>query len=136
MKSRSNKAVISLLFFLLSVMQETWTFDLPVDFHKNPEEALIKLLKLNERDLGIFLSYYFRKDGAVAEKVGLEGEIKFQNNYSGKLSLSYDLVHFNACLAIHDKKRDRLEVNFEVDEDTGIFKLTGPYWPERGMDEI
>jgi hypothetical protein len=59
-------------------MQETWKFIVkPEDRSKNPESLLKDLLVTNEKDLGIFLSYYFKKEGAVAEKVKLKGEIEF-----------------------------------------------------------
>ena len=82
-------------------MQETWKFSLnPQDQPKNPEIILREVLDTNERDLGIFLSYYFKKEGAVAEKVKLKGKIEFLNDLKGKLMLDFDLVHFNACLNI------------------------------------
>lgn len=115
-------------------MQESWTFDLTkTDF---PENQLEAILMQREKDLGIFLSYYFKKEGAIAEKVSLGSEITFLTDHTGRFKLEFDLVHFNACLAINEQKRDLIEISFEFDSDFKNLKLIGPYWPERGMDEI
>ncbi|MCH6200770.1 hypothetical protein MMU07_14385 [Aquiflexum sp. LQ15W] len=50
--------------------------------------------------------------------------------------LDFDLVHFNAYLNIHEQKRDKMDVQFEFDPLFQNLTLTGPYWPEREMDEI
>jgi hypothetical protein len=110
-------------------MQEKWTF-------KFDEENIENLLSKEARDLGIFLSYYFKKEGAVAEKVSLKGQVEFQTKVSGNLVLEFDLVHFNACLAIHEQKRDQIKVNFLIDEINREMTLIGPFWPERDGDEI
>jgi len=118
-------------------MQETWKFMVkPEDRSKNLESLLKDLLVTNEKDLGIFLSYYFKKEGAITEKVKLKGEILFAESTKGKLTLDFDLVHFNACLNIHEQKRDEMPVQFEFDPLFQNLTLTGPYWPEREMDEI
>lgn len=118
-------------------MQETWKFMVkPEDRSKNPQSLLKDLLVTNEKDLGIFLSYYFKKEGAVAEKVKLKGKIDLINDLKGKLMLDFDLVHFNACLNIHEQKRDEMPIQFEFDPLFQNLTLTGPYWPEREMDEI
>ncbi|WP_026967145.1 hypothetical protein [Algoriphagus terrigena] len=115
-------------------MQETWSFDFP-NTDTTPEQ-LIQTLEKEQKELGIFLSYYFKKEGALAEKVRLKGEPEFADALNGKLVLDFDLVHFNACLAIHEQKRDELKLTFEIDQTNKKLKLVGPYWPERGMDEI
>ena len=51
-------------------MQETWTFDYPKSQIK--DDSLSSFLKAKKKDLGIFLSYYYKKDGAVAEDVNLK----------------------------------------------------------------
>ncbi|MDO8965760.1 hypothetical protein [Algoriphagus sp.] len=115
-------------------MQESWTFDFPnTDF---PENELKAILIEKEKDLGIFLSYYFKKDGAVSEKVKLKSSPHFSSATAGKLTLDFDLVHFNACLAIHEKARDEMEMTFEIDQINQKIKLIGAYWPSREMDEI
>ncbi|WP_339755399.1 hypothetical protein [Algoriphagus aquimarinus] len=114
-------------------MQETWTLTLP-STEKPTSQELKQVLTVNEKDLGIFLSYYFKKEGALAEKVNLGSEINFKDESSGDFELEFDLVHYNACLAIHDQKRDQMKITFEIENDK--LNLKGPYWPEREMDEI
>ncbi|MCE7057367.1 hypothetical protein LZF95_21985 [Algoriphagus sp. AGSA1] len=114
-------------------MQETWTLPLP-NSGKLTSEVIKQVLVESKMDLGIFLSYYFKKEGALAENVSLDSEISMKDHNSGSFTLAFDLVHFNACLAIHEQKRDQININFKI-EDNGLI-LTGPYWPERGMDEI
>ncbi len=115
-------------------MQETWTFDFPKT--SSPEIQLKSILEDQEKDLGIFLSYYFKNEGAVAEKVKLNGEPEFETPTSGKLTLAFDLVHFNACLAIHDQAREMMDLTFEIDHLAEKVTLTGAFWPSREMDEI
>jgi len=114
-------------------MQETWILPLPKPEIPSSEEVK-QVLFAHQKDLGIFLSYYFKKEGALAEKVDLASEINFRGAKSGDFELEFDLIHFNACLAIHEQNRDRMKITFEIDGNELI--LTGPYWPERGMDEI
>lgn len=110
-------------------MQEKWTF-------KFENEKIEDLLKKEEKDLGIFLSYYFKREGAIAEKVKLKDPVEFLTDVSGNLVLEFDLVHFNACLAIHEQKREQIKVDFLIDKRNIQLTLIGPYWPERGIDEI
>ncbi|UZD23845.1 hypothetical protein PBT90_10645 [Algoriphagus halophytocola] len=114
-------------------MQEIWSLTIPNS--KNPNSEVLKqTLKENQKDLGIFLSYYFKKEGALAEKVDLASEITFNDPETGSFNLEFDLIHFNACLAIHEQKREQLKITFEIQGKQFILK--GPYWPEREMDEI
>ena len=115
-------------------MQETWTFDFPKS--ADYRVSLLNLLEENSKALGIFLSYYYKKVGAVAEKVTIKSGPEFESKTAGKLILKFDLVHFNACLAIHEKAKEEMKIMFEIDEANHIVKLIGAYWPERGMDEI
>ncbi|MDR7132373.1 hypothetical protein J2X69_004740 [Algoriphagus sp. 4150] len=114
-------------------MQEAWTFELPKS-EKPLSDQIKKVLLDNQKNLGIFLSYYFKKEGALAERVDLGSEINFKDQNSGDFQLDFDLVHFNACLAIHEQKRDQMKITFEIVNDN--LSLKGPYWPEREMDEI
>jgi hypothetical protein len=115
-------------------MQESWTFDFPKT--DTPAKQLENLLLEKEKDLGIFLSYYFKKEGAVSEKVKLKGNPEFTSATTGKLILDFDLIFFNACLAINEQEREEMKMTFEIDESNQKLKLIGAYWPERGMDEI
>ncbi len=115
-------------------MQETWTFDFPTS--KTPKEDLASLLIEKEKDLGIFLSYYYKKEGAVTEKVKLKSDITFATETTGSFDLEFDLVHFNACLAINEQAREEMKITFEIDSVTEKIKLIGAFWPSREMDEI
>lgn len=115
-------------------MQESWVFDFPPT--PNPKEDLVKLLAEKEQELGIFLSYYYKKEGAVTEKVKLKTGPEFESNSTGSMVLDFDLVHFNACLAIHEQAREEMKIRFEIDVANQKVKLIGPYWPSREMDEI
>ena len=115
-------------------MQETWTFDFSPTL--NSKEDLEKLLAEKEQELGIFLSYYYKKEGAVTEKVRLKIEPEFESKNTGSLILDFDLVHFNACLAIHEQVREEMKIRFEIDPKAQKIKLIGAYWPSREMDEI
>jgi hypothetical protein len=118
-------------------MQETWKFDISISNLENKLEHLIQeaLLK-NQRDMGIFLSYYYKKEGAVTENVKLIGSINFFGEFNGDFIVDFDLIHFNACLSIHEQKKEKMKIQFEIDRDSKQLILTGPYWPEREMDEI
>ncbi|MBN7810891.1 hypothetical protein J0A68_07995 [Algoriphagus sp. H41] len=115
-------------------MQETWSFDFPKT--ESLPDQLTDILEREAKELGIFLSYYYKKEGALAEKVSLKGKPIFVDERKGKLVLDFDLVHFNACLAIHEQKREEMTVDFEIDPTHEKLKLVGPYWPSREMDEI
>ncbi|GAA0877217.1 hypothetical protein GCM10009119_01850 [Algoriphagus jejuensis] len=115
-------------------MQETWTLDFPKT--DALADQLIQTLQNAQKELGIFLSYYYKKEGAVTENVRLKGTPEFGDKFQGNLTLDFDLVHFNACLAIHEQKREEMKLTFEIDQSDEKLKLVGPYWPERGMDEI
>ena len=115
-------------------MQESWTFDFPKT--DSPAKQLENLLLENEKDLGIFLSYYFKKQGAVTEKVKLKGVQEFTSPKTGKFTLDFDLIYFNACLAINEQEREEMIMTFEIDELNQKLKLIGAFWPSRDMDEI
>lgn len=115
-------------------MQETWIFDFPTS--KTPKEDLESLISKKEKDLGIFLSYYYKKEGAVTEKVKLKSDPILESETTGSFILEFDLVHFNACLAIHEQAREEMKIAFEIDPHLEKIKLIGAYWPSREMDEI
>lgn len=95
-------------------MHHPWSFDLPAS--QISETDLKKILTQNQNELGIFLSYYFKKEGAVAENVKLKSDIEFESENMGFLVLEFDLVHFNACLAIHENAREVIKIHFTIDE--------------------
>lgn len=115
-------------------MHHFWTFNFPAV--KDLETDLEKILTQNQKELSIFLSYSFKKEGAVAENVMLKSEIEFESKISGSFVLEFDLVHFNACLAIHENVREEMKITFSIDALNQKLNLTGPSWPSREMDEI
>lgn len=110
-------------------MQEKWSFNFE-------GENIEELLKDKAKDLGIFLTYYFKREGAIAEKVSLKGYPEYSTDVSGNLILEFDLVHFNACLDINEQKREQMKIDFNIDKLSNQLTLIGPYWPERGVDDI
>lgn len=118
-------------------MQETWKFKLSEPFEaNNTQSILVHLLENNTRDLGIFLSYYYRKQGAVVENVVIFSSPVFMDEFSGKVKVTFDLVFFNACLNIHEKEIEQMELSFKILPEDALFVFTGPNWPEREVDEI
>lgn len=115
-------------------MQETWTFDFPST--QNPAKGLELLLGTREKDLGIFLSYYFKKDGAVAEQVTMKSAPVFETELTGSVELEFVLAYFNACLAINEQAKEEMKITFEIDSKSEKIKLIGAFWPSREMDEI
>lgn len=121
-------------------MQESWNFKLAESSHfENTESlkrAIKEALKAQQKELGIFLSYYYKSDGAVVEDVELEKFIELNSNSSGKALFSFRLIFYNACLNIHEKEKDKMELDFVVNPKGKGLELIGPFVPERGMDDI
>ena len=118
-------------------MQETWRFEIgPKNISLSDGELVSELLRENKQDLGIFLSYYFRKQGAVAEDPRVLTTIQSTAPNIGHFELAFRLVYFNACLNIHELESDKMHITFKIDREARILEVTGPNWPEREMDEI
>lgn len=118
-------------------MQEHWKLTIGNSVSSNDRRSLLlQVMKENSKNLGIFLSYYFKKQGAVVENVSVQGDPLFREENSGSVWVQFDLIFFNACLSIHEKEKDRMELNFDLQNEISQIILTGPYWPEREMDEI
>ncbi len=122
-------------------MQQEWELDLvELDVkglsRNNLEKEIKKAVQENEKSLGIFLSYYARVDGAIAENVQLDGGIAFDNDLSGSFVLNFDKVFHNACLNIHEQEKDKLKIEFLLLHEDAKIKLTGPFWPERMTDDL
>ena len=115
-------------------MQESWSFKLP-NCPTLPE-GLEAVLQLKQIELGIFLSYYFKKGRAVVEKVYQAFETQFTSPVSGTLRVAFDLIYFNACRDIHQQERGEMELQVHWDEEKRILRLQGEYWPTRDGDEI
>lgn len=115
-------------------MQESWTFDFYlISFSPESWESLIQTKQL---ELGIFLSYYYKGQGAVVEKVRLKEEPKQDTGDSGTLILAFQLIYFNACLAIHETQEEEMKITFQLDRTKKTLKLVGAFWPSRDPDEI
>src|SRR5690554_3360235 len=111
-------------------MQESWEFNLPENPDDGPDAASItRLLKENDREMGIFLSYYYRGEGGLVEAVKPD-KIDFTSATSGTVSVSFKVVHFNACLDIHDQEKENMSIQFTLDTAGNKLKLTGPRWPQ------
>ncbi len=115
-------------------MQESWSFELP-NCATLPE-GLEVVMQLKQIELGIFLSYYYKKTGAVVEKVSQASELKFTSPFSGSLTVAFDLIYFNACRDIHQQERGEMELQVNWDEGKRVLCLQGEYWPTRDGDEI
>lgn len=118
-------------------MQESWKFDISGrEENENMEDTITETLSRNALEMGIFLSYYYRKEGAVVENVKQVGKTEFSESLKGKISVVFNLIHYNACLNIHEQGSEKMVIDFKLDRDNRELNLIGPYWPERGMDEI
>lgn len=121
-------------------MQESCQFQFPLKIGKwNKEEfqaSIIQLLEQYKKDLGILLSYYYNEAGGLVEEVKLDSEITLTSPTSGYFRVSFDVVHFNACLDIHQLNKDFMILHMDLISDTNNLKISGPIWPEREPDEI
>lgn len=118
-------------------MQETWEFKISQPIEKsNFPLLLVSLFEKNTKELSIFLSFYFRKQGAVAENVVIFNSPVLMDEFSGLVKVKFDLVFFNACLNIYEKENDQMELSFKILPEDALIIIKGPYWPEREMDEI
>ncbi|MBD8489385.1 hypothetical protein IFO69_11575 [Echinicola sp. CAU 1574] len=121
-------------------MQETWNFTLSNPTTSSNSEELTSLLKRtlesNENELRIFLSLYTKIDGAVAEFPEFEKLIEQKSIQEGSISILFNKVFFNACLNINETEKDRIILHYLVDQERAELLLTGPFVPERGMDDI
>ena len=115
-------------------MQESWNFELP-NFTTLPE-GLEAVMQLKQIELGIFLSYYYKKEGAVVEKVYQASELQFTSPISGSLTVAFDLIYFNACKDIHQQEREEMELQVTWNEEKRVLRLQGEFWPTRDGDEI
>ena len=115
-------------------MQESWTFDFP--FERPTSEAWSWLIQTQQRELGIFLSYSYKRQGAVVEKVRLGTAPQQDSPDSGTLSLGFELVYFNACQDLHETQAEEMNLSYQFDAAKKTLNLLGAYWPSREPDEI
>lgn len=113
-------------------MQESWTFEFP---HTNVSQvSLEELFQAQQRELGIFLSYAFK--GAVVEQVRLVGCNSSKDGRSGTLQVAYTLIHFNACLDIHQQQEAKMTLEFSLDVTKKELLLRTEFVPSRHIDDI
>ncbi len=125
------------LIWVYLIMQEYWKLNIIDSVSGNdPKSLLLQLMQDNAKNIGIFLSYYFKKQGAVVENVIVQGDPFFREENSGSIRVAFDLIFYNACLNIHEKEKDQMELDFDLQIPKSQIILRGPYWPEREMDEI
>lgn len=118
-------------------MQEKWVFDWQEQDKKgNLKESFDSLFSENAKELAIFLSYYTRSEGAIAENVRLLEMEEPLSPQEGSLWLGFQKVFYNACLNIHETDPDKMLVRYLIDPSEGKLVLTGPDVPEREPDEL
>ncbi|WP_162418769.1 hypothetical protein [Cyclobacterium roseum] len=118
-------------------MQEKWVFDWQEQDPKDSLQASLEsLFSEKAKELGIFLSYYTRSEGAIAENVRLLEMEEPRSPQEGSLWLGFQKVHYNACLNIHDTDLDKIQVRYFMDRSNEKLVLTGPDVPEREPDEL
>lgn len=121
-------------------MQESCEFQLQViNGHWNKEgfeASVIQLLDSHKKELAICLSYYYKSEGGLVEDLRLDGNLTVTSPTTGYFQVSFNVVHFNACLDIHQLNKDFLVLHMNLMADTNKIKISGPLWPERDPDEI
>jgi hypothetical protein len=120
-------------------MQEKWTLENlnpPDDRSQDHSVWLEEVVLRHRKEMAIFLSYYFRKEGAVVENVRMIGSVQGVSGIEGTITVIFDVVFFNACLNINETTSDQLTLSYRLTDEKTALLLTGPYWPEREPDEI
>ncbi len=116
-------------------MQEIWSFPITEsDLDLPSQKRVIQLVERNSKELAIMISYYYKSEGALAEQIRIANDPIFSSENIGSVTLVFNLIHFNACLNIHEQAKEEIKIEFQFNPDQVIFK--GPYIADRGMDEI
>ena len=117
-------------------MQESWEFDF------NPSDDLPvavwlgALIEKRAKEVGIYLSYYYRGEGGLVEQVSLE-DVVVESPTTGSLKVNFYVIYYNACLNIHSEdNKDKMTLHFEIEPNRKTVKFTGPYWPQREPDGL
>ncbi|WP_114750265.1 hypothetical protein [Pleomorphovibrio marinus] len=116
-------------------MKESWTFNCH-SATRDIESLLQHIFDTQSREIEIFLSYYFRPEGAVVEKVQLLNTPERASETEGHIQVGFRLVHFNACLNIHEEAPERMDLSYRYEPISNKLQLIGPEWHEREPDEI
>ncbi len=118
-------------------MQETWEFDFQPSNGLPVDAALKEIMEKKSKEVGIYLSYYYRPEGGLVEQVKQQGDIEFTGPAAGSLKVSFYVIYYNACLNIHSEdNRDEMTLRFEIDPAQQKIRFTGPHWPQREPDEL
>ncbi|AWW28730.1 hypothetical protein DN752_00470 [Echinicola strongylocentroti] len=117
-------------------MQHTWKFNLSSKKDEDVTKWVSECLVDQQKELEIFLSFYTKSEGAVAENTTIEKVIFQDTNVDGKITVAFHKVFYNACLNIHETDKDHMQLTFKIDQDNETLQVSGPIVEERGMDEI
>jgi len=118
-------------------MQESWEFDFKLIDDLPVALGLGDLVEQKSKEIGIYLSYYYRPEGGLVEQVALKEGIVLKNATEGSLKVSFYVIYYNACLNIHSEDNtDEMTLSFEIDPERQKVKFTGPYWPQREPDGL
>ncbi len=132
----SNSPRVSIHQFLVT-MRETWVFDWPKNAQRGSLTSVFEtLLSEKKTEFGIFLSYYTRAAGAIAENVRLLEVTAAKPALRGSIWLGFHKVYYNACLNIHESDPEKIRVDFAANRSEEKLVLTGPDIPEREPDEL
>ncbi|MFM7629606.1 MAG: hypothetical protein ACKO44_08815 [Algoriphagus sp.] len=115
-------------------MHESWTFDFPFD--RLTSEAWTWLIQTQQRELSIFLSYYYKRQGAVVEKVKLKTDPPLDSPDSGTLCLEFELIYFNACQDLRETQSEEMNLSFQFHAAKNTLILIAALLPSRDPDEI
>ncbi len=122
------------------MIQEIWELDLKGCQIKAYNQGFIasfkQVLEHNEKELGIFLSYYYKGEGGLVEEVKFMDPLSLSSPISGHFMVSYKVIYYNACWDIHQENREEMLLFFDLQTKQNKLILTGPLWPEREPDEI
>jgi hypothetical protein len=118
-------------------MQESWEFDFKPSDGQPITVGLGDLIEKKSKEVGIYLSYYYRGEGGLVEQVALKDDMVFKSPTTGSLKVNFYVIYYNACLNIHSEdNKDEMTLHFEIDTNREKVKFTGPHWPQREPDEI
>lgn len=118
-------------------MQEIWEFDIPTAEEHVTGDSFRELLESKSKEIGIYLSYYYRPEGGIVEQVRLKEDILFTTPTTGRLTVDFFVIYYNACLNINSTdNKDQMSLKFEIDPLKQKVKFTGPYWPQREPDGL
>src|SRR5690606_19626528 len=118
-------------------MQETWEFDFNSSVNLPVEEALEALVEKESKEVGIYLSYYYRPEGGLVEQVSLQEGVDFESPTAGTLKVCFYVVYYTACLNIHSEdNKDEMTLHSEIAPERQKVKFTCPYWPQGEPDGL